>query len=305
MAYGGAGGKPLSACWLTEKRYIMKKHLPTIILIGIFIIGLSVFLYPTVSEYVNSKTQSRAINEYSEQVTKLSETDYRKTLQAAKDYNKRLLEKTYRFEFNEEERIDYNNQLNITDTGVIGFLEIPVIQVRLPIYRGTDETVLQIGVGHLEGSSLPVGGLSTHTVVSGHRALPSATLLSNLDQMSKGDLFIFQIMDETLTYQVDQILIVEPDDFGPLKIEKEKDLATLITCTPYGVNTHRLMVRGHRVVDNDLKNTDVRLTADAIVVDRLIVSSVIAVPMLAAALLYVLWKYRKRDKKSKKGVEGV
>lgn len=284
----------------------MKKRLPTIILICIFIIGLSVFIYPTVSDYVNSKTQSRAITEYSEQVAQLSETDYREILDAAKDYNKQLFGKNHRFNMNDEEKADYNRQLNITDTGVIGFIEIPVIQVRLPIYRGTDEAVLQIGVGHLEGSSLPVGGKSTHAAVSGHRALPSATLLSNLDQMSEGDLFIFQIMDETLTYQVDQILIVDPDDFKPLKIEEGKDLATLITCTPYGVNTHRLMVRGHRVANKDSKDTDmVRVTADAIPVDKLIVSGVVAVPMLIAALIYVLWKYRKRDKKSKKGVEDV
>ena len=220
----------------------------TIALVLIFLVGLSVLSYPMVSDYVNSRSQSRVIANYEEKLLTLSAVDYSDLLEAAREYNQRLLTKQNRFMLTEAELDEYYNMLNFTGSGVIGTLEIDAIKLRLPLYLGTKESVLQIGIGHLEGSSLPIGGPSTHSVISGHRGLPSSTLLTNADQLIIGDIFILRILNEVLVYQINQIKIVEPDDVTYLGIEEGKDYCTLFTCTPYGINSHRLLLRGERIL---------------------------------------------------------
>ena len=207
---------------------------------------------------------------------------YDALLQSAQRYNRDLFSRGSRFSLTDEQREDYLSQLSIDTSGIMGYIEIPTIKVSLPIYHGTSDDVLQIAVGHLEWSSLPVGGESTHCVLSGHRGLPSAKLFTNLDQLSEGDLFVIRTLDEVLTYEVDRILIVLPGEVQTLGIEEGKDLCTLVTCTPYGVNSHRMLVRGHRV---DNQSEAVRLTADAIRIDPLLVAPIAAVPLLLALLL--------------------
>jgi sortase A len=220
----------------------------TDVLVGlVLLLGLSLLLYPSVSAWWNQRFQLHVISNYVEDVESMSEDDYTAVLKEAQAYNKALLTKTDRWTMTDEEIEEYNNTLNPFEIGVIGYLQIPKIDVALPIYHGTDESVLQIGVGHLAGSSLPVGGESTHAVLSGHRGMPSSTLFTNLDKMEVGDTFLVKVLGETLTYEVDQIKVVEPDDVSELKIVEGEDLCTLVTCTPYGINSHRLLVRGHRI----------------------------------------------------------
>ena len=270
----------------------VKKNISTIILLLIFFVGLSLLLYPTISDYWNSFHQSRAIATYAEAVAELDDEDYEKMWQEAEAYNQKLSNQPNRWNLTEEEEEEYNRILDIGGTGIMGYIEIPEIKVSLPIYHGTDEGVLQIAVGHIPGSSLPVGGIGTHSVVSGHRGLPSAKLFTNLDELDEGDVFMIRVLDETLTYEVDKISIVEPDDLTGLEIDPELDLCTLVTCTPYGVNSHRLLVRGHRIPN--LEDDSIRVTADAMQVDRLIVASAIAVPILLILIIWVLVHYRKK-----------
>ena len=257
----------------------MKKHLSTIILILILLIGLSLLLYPTLSDYWNSVHQSQAIAEYVEAVSNMDQEKYDLMLDNAKAYNQKLASSPTHWRLSDEEKNEYNSLLDVSGTGIMGHIEIPKINCSLPIYHGTDENVLQIAVGHISGSSLPVGGESTHTVLSGHRGLPSAKLFTNLDKLEEGDIFMIRVMDEVLTYEVDNILIAEPDDFSSLGIEQGKDLCTLVTCTPYGINTHRLLVRGHRI-ENIEQSSSARVTADAMQIEPLLVASVIGVPIL-------------------------
>lgn len=271
----------------------IKKNLSSIILVLIFIIGLSLLLYPSFSDYWNSFHQSRAIASYAQTVTTIDDDQYEKMWAQAQEYNTTLAKKQNRWVLSEEEYEEYEGLLNIGGTGIIGYIEIPNIKVSLPIYHGVDEAVLQIAVGHIEGSSLPVGGEGTHCVISGHRGLPSAKLFTNLDEMEEGDLFMMRVLDETLTYEVDQIRIVEPEDLSALDIEEGKDLCTLVTCTPYGINSHRLLVRGHRV-ENLESASSIRVTADAMQIDPVMVAPVIAVPILLILLIWLLVHYRKR-----------
>lgn len=271
----------------------IKKNLSSIILVLIFIIGLSLLLYPSFSDYWNSFHQSRAIASYAQTVTTIDDDQYEKMWAQAQEYNTTLAKKQNRWVLSEEEYEEYESLLNIGGTGIIGYIEIPNIKVSLPIYHGVDEAVLQIAVGHIEGSSLPVGGEGTHCVISGHRGLPSAKLFTNLDEMEEGDLFMMRVLDETLTYEVDQIRIVEPEDLSALEIEEGKDLCTLVTCTPYGINSHRLLVRGHRV-ENLESASSIRVTADAMQIDPVMVAPVIAVPILLILLIWLLVHYRKR-----------
>ncbi|MDY5025722.1 MAG: class C sortase [Oliverpabstia sp.] len=271
----------------------IKKNLSSIILVLIFIIGLSLLLYPSFSDYWNSFHQSRAIASYAQSVTTIDDDQYEKMWAQAQEYNTTLAKKQNRWVLSEEEYEEYEGLLNIGGTGIIGYIEIPNIKVSLPIYHGVDEAVLQIAVGHFEGSSLPVGGEGTHCVISGHRGLPSAKLFTNLDEMEEGDLFMMRVLDETLTYEVDQIRIVEPEDLSALDIEEGKDLCTLVTCTPYGINSHRLLVRGHRV-ENLESASSIRVTADAMQIDPVMVAPVIAVPILLILLIWLLVHYRKR-----------
>lgn len=271
----------------------MKKHFSTVILILVFLIGLSLLLYPSLSNYWNSFHASRAVASYSEEVANLDEEEYRKMLEAAKEYNRTLLGRGNRYTLSEEQKKEYNDLLNVGGIGIMGYIEIESLGVSLPIYHGTDDAVLQIGVGHLDWTSLPVGGEGTHCVISGHRGLPSAKLFTNLDKMSVGDTFVLRVLDEVLTYEVDQILIVEPYDTEALQIEQGKDLCTLVTCTPYGINTHRLLVRGHRV-ENAIASRLVHVTSDAVQIEPLITASIIAVPLLLLLLIKLLIPKRRK-----------
>ena len=265
----------------------MKKHLSTILLLLVFIVGLSLLLYPSFADWWNSFHQTQAIATYSEQVADIDDEKYEEIWNAAWDYNQSLLKRTNSYLLSDAQKAEYDSLLDVGGTGVMGYIEIPSIKVALPIYHGTDEAVLQVAVGHLEWTSLPVGGESTHCVVSGHRGLPSAKLFTDLDQMQVGDTFIFRILDEVLTYEVDQIRIVEPSDTSELSIIKGKDLCTLITCTPYGINSHRMLVRGHRV-DNAEEARVVRVTADATQIEPIIVAPIVAAPMLLVLLVILM-----------------
>lgn len=265
----------------------MRNKLTTILLILAFFAGLSLLLYPTVSDYWNSLHTSQAVADYAENVRNLEAEKYEQLLQEARSYNRMLPYKQAVTALSKEEKEAYDALLNITGTGIMGYIEIPTVNISLPVYHGTEDAVLQIAVGHLEWSSLPVGGESTHCVLSGHRGLPSAKLFTNLDKLVTGDKFIVRVLDEVLTYEVDQILIVEPTDVSTLMIESGKDLCTLVTCTPYGVNSHRLLVRGHRV-ENQEDAQAVRVTSDAIQIEPLIVAPAVALPMLLVLLVILL-----------------
>ena len=266
----------------------MKKSVvSTVILILVFFLGLSLVLYPSVSDYWNSLHQSRAIATYAEEVSGLDPGRYEQLWAEAVDYNRTLRDRDNAFLLSETQKAAYDGLLNVGGNGVMGYIEIPTIGVSLPIYHGTDEGVLQIAVGHIEWTSLPVGGESSHCVISGHRGLPSAKLFTNLDKLVVGDTFLFRVLDETLTYEVDQILIVEPQEVSALTIREGEDLCTLVTCTPYGINTHRLLVRGHRVENAETART-IRVTADAMQVEPLIVAPMVAAPMLAVLLIWVM-----------------
>lgn len=271
-----------------------KSRFMTIFLVIILLAGLSLLLYPTVSDYWNSLHQSRAIASYEKEVANMDEDKYKEMLDDARAYNAKLAERGTSFSLTEEQKNEYESMLDITGTGIMGYVEIPSIQCSLPIYHGTQESVLQIAIGHLEWSSLPVGGESTHCVISGHRGLPSARLFTDLDKLREGDLFMLCVLDEVLTYEVDQILIVEPKDTDALYIEEGKDYCTLVTCTPYGVNSHRLLVRGHRIENPE---GAVHVTAEAVQIEPLIVAPVIAIPILLILLLLVLLPRRHGEKR--------
>ena len=270
----------------------------TILLVLIFFLGLSLLLYPTVSDYWNSRHQTRAIATYAEKVTNLDTDTYDQVWQDARTYNESLLTRSNTYLLSEEQKAEYQRLLDVSGLGIMGYVEIPEIDVSLPIYHGTEESVLQIAVGHLEWSSLPVGGESTHCILSGHRGLPSAKLFTNLDKLQVGDEFLLQVLDETLTYEVDQILIVEPHETDALRITEGEDYCTLVTCTPYGINTHRLLVRGHRI-ENAPEVRTVRVTADAVQIEPLMVAPIVAVPMLL--LLLILLLLPKQPKKNDGG----
>ena len=275
----------------------MKKkgnHLITILLVLIFLLGLSLLLYPAVSDYWNSKHQTRAIAVYSEEVTGLDEEQYQALWADAAAYNASLRERDNAYLLTEEQKAAYEQLLNVSGLGIMGYIEIPSIDCSLPIYHGTEESVLQIAIGHLEWSSLPVGGESTHCVLSGHRGLPSAKLFTNLDKLQEGDVFMLRVLDEVLTYEVDQILIVEPQEIAALQIAEGEDYCTLVTCTPYGINTHRLLVRGHRI-ENAPEARLVRVTADAVQIEPLLVAPIVALPMLLLLLILLLLPKRPKN----------
>ena len=281
----------------TVKRKKKKKNdaFSTIFLVLIFVVGLSLLLYPTISDYWNSLHQSKAIATYSESVSKLQEDEYKELLEKAQWFNDYLRKNCSGGTLSEEELEMYKGILDVSGTGIMGYIDIPSIDVSLPIYHTVDEDVLQIAVGHIEWSSLPIGGESTHSVLSGHRGLPSAKLFSNLDKLTEGDEFMLHILNETLTYRVDQILIVEPKDVKSLTISPGKDLCTLVTCTPYGVNSHRMLVRGYRV--ETVKETPtINIVSEAAQIEPLLVAPLIAAPILLALLIFVLLKYRKKNR---------
>jgi sortase A len=277
----------------------MKSKLSTIFLFVMLFVGISLLLYPTVSDYWNSFHQSAAIADYTKKVATLSTDDYEAMLTAARQYNEELLTKSFRWKLSDEEKAEYESLLDISGTGIMGYVEVPSINVSLPIYHGTSEGVLQTAVGHLEGSSLPIGGASTHSVISGHRGLPSAKLFTDLDKLNKGDRFVVRVLDEVYTYEVDRILIVQPDDLSGLTIENGMDYCTLVTCTPYAVNTHRLLVRGHRV-ENDKEAKQVKVTSDAMQIEPVVVAPIVAAPMLFILFVVMMVTTSKGKDKSKK-----
>ena len=278
----------------------MRKNLSTIILILIFLVGLSVMLYPSVSDAVNRKHQSRAVAGYAEEVEQLSDADYQTYFDAADAYNRQLNTTPNAF-YKPDLVSGYAQTLDISGTGIMGYITIPKISVELPIYHGTDEGVLQVAAGHLEGSSLPVGGAGTHAVISAHRGLPSAKLFTNLDELEVGDRFTITVLNRVLTYEVDQISIVLPTEIDQLLPTEGMDYVTLMTCTPYGINTHRLLVRGKRVETTESQK-HIRVAADAFRIEPIIVAPILAIPMLLAALVGVLVAphLRKRSKRRSK-----
>ena len=274
----------------------MKKHLSTILLVVVILAGLSLLLYPSFSNYWNERHQSVAIQSYGERVAQLDNSAARQLLDEARAYNATLPGRENPFVLSDAEMAEYEGLLDVTGTGVMGYVEIPSLDCMLPIYHGTDEAVLQIAVGHIPGSSLPVGGMGTHCVLSGHRGLPSAKLFTNLDQLAEGDVFRLHVLDEVLTYEVDQILTVEPQDVAALEIDPAQDFCTLVTCTPYGINSHRLLVRGHRIETVE-EQAPVRVGSDAAYLNRNVVAACLAVPVLLVLLLAaLLMRPRKREK---------
>ena len=265
----------------------MKKRGTTIILLIVLIVGLSLLLYPTFADWWNSMHQSRAVASYVEKVANLDEEQYAQLLEAAQEYNKTLLDRNNEYLLTDEQKQIYDQILDVGGLGIMGYIEVPTIGVTLPIYHGTDESVLRVAIGHLEWTSLPVGGESSHCVVSGHRGLPSARLFTDLDKLVIGDIFVFRVLNEVLTYEVDQILIVEPHETQALQIVEGEDLCSLITCTPYGINSHRLIVRGHRV-ENQQEAVAIRVTADATQIEPIIIAPIIALPMMLMILIGLL-----------------
>ena len=275
----------------------MRKHLTTIIIIVMFIVGLSVLLYPAISNYINQKNASKVIGEYNDKLENTSDDRIEDMYAQAQDYNKRLAGTASAF-YNPESVKGYETTLDITGTGIMGYIDIDRIGVELPIYHTVDESVLGTGAGHLEGTSLPVGGESTHCVLSGHRGLPSAKLFTDLDELEVGDEFTITVLNKKLTYRIDQIKTVKPSETEDLQIESGKDYCTLMTCTPYGINSHRLLLRGVRV-ETAQDKPGIFVKNEAFRIDPLVVTPIVAVPMLVVVLIFVLV----RDHRSKKKEE--
>lgn len=267
----------------------MRQRITTIVVVVALLIGVGLMAYPTVSDWWNNLHQSRAVASYAEAVNKLSPEEYERVWNDAVQYNKSLLGGVQTFHLEGEELADYESQLNIQDNGIMGYLEIPILNITLPIYHGLSEGILQVAIGHIEDTSLPVGGESTHCVVSGHRGLPSARLLTDIDKMVEGDLFMFHTLNETLTYEVDQIRIVLPEDTKDITIIPGKDLATLVTCTPYGINSHRMLIRGHRVPTIMAD----KVTSDAEQINPFVVAATFGIPLMFIVLVAALIITRK------------
>ena len=276
----------------------MKKNFVNILLFVILFIGVSVLLYPSVANFVNSKSQSRAIAQYMETLSHKDPNQYAEEIAEAQVYNQSLLGDATRFAPSEEEKEAFRHYLG-ADRTPIGYLEIPKIKVDLPMYLGTEESVLQVGIGVMPGSSLPIGGPSTHTVLTGHRGLPSSRLLTDLDQLAVGDTFTVFVLSDMLFYEVDQIRIVLPNEMDDLAIVEGEDYCTLVTCTPYGINSHRMLVRGHRIDPEEVDTTALRVKADAIQVDELVVMPVVAAPMLLVLLIALMCGGKKKPKSKK------
>lgn len=270
----------------------MKSKKSTIILLVSFFVGLSVLLYPSISSYWNSKTQSEAIVDYESMLSQYKPEDYTAIFAEADAYNKQLAQLNEPLV--EHNRLpDYNSILNVGGTGMMGYITVPKISQELPVYHGTSDGVLSVAVGHLQGTSLPVGGENTHCVVSAHRGLPTAVLFTHLDRMEIGDIFYFTILDRTITYEVDQIRIVETDDTSLIQIKDGKDYCTLLTCTPYGINTQRLLVRGHQIDASQTRNLYV--ANEAYRIEPLVVMPIVALPIIFVLLVYVMFAPVKKE----------
>ncbi|MFC3927874.1 class C sortase [Streptococcus caprae] len=267
------------------KKKKRKLDLVSILLMAIIAIGIGLMTYPSLANYWNSFHQSRAIMDYQKQVTKLDTNQYGKMLADAAAYNTQFVKTGIKWNMSDDDKAVYNSLLSIENSGYMGYISIPKINVMLPIYHGTTESVLQTSIGHLEGTSLPVGGESTHSVLSGHRGLPSSRLFTDLDKLKVGDRWTVNILNETYTYEVDQVRTLLPKDLSQIQIEEGKDYQTLLTCTPYGVNTHRLLVRGHRVANED---GDALVVADAIQIEPIYIAPFIAIPIVLLLLIAFL-----------------
>ena len=268
----------------------MRKHKTVIFLTLGFLVGICILLYPAFSDFWNSKTQSRAIVNYESVLSQMDPQDYSAVFEAARTYNDALYN-TKNPLLNYKKVSGYHDALNVANNGMIGYLKIPRIGVELPIYHGTSEDVLNKGVGHLEGSSLPVGGENTHSVMSAHRGLPSSKLFTELDRIEEGDTFQVVVLDQVLTYQVDLIKVIEPTDISDLQIKEGGDYCTLFTCTPYGINTHRLLVRGVRI-----EKPVLHVSNEAFRIAPLLVTPAVAAPMLLVLLIHLLVTYREPPK---------
>jgi len=262
------------------------------ILSVVLLLGIGLMLYPSVSNYMNKIHQSKAIADYSATVDNMDGAESQRMLEDARAFNSKLDRNNY--VLSEERMKDYLTQISIGSAGVMGYLEVPSVNISLPIYHTTQPEFLQIGVGHLEWSSLPVGGNGTHCFLSGHRGLPSAKLFTDLDRVAEGDVMLIRVLDEVLTYEVDQILIVEPTDTSVLQVEEEGDYLTLLTCTPYGINSHRMLVRGHRIANAEEVYT-VRVTADATLIDAVVIAPIMSVPLILLMLFFILAGSKSRN----------
>lgn len=274
----------------------MKNKLINLSLLFLFFIGLSVMLYPTISDYWNSKTQSAAIIDYEKTVSAMEPEDYSAYFEAADKYNNELLGLDYPL-MQSDSINGYDDILNVNGDGMMGYITISQIKVELPIYHGTEKSVLNIATGHLKGSSFPIGGQSTHAILSAHRGLPSAKLFTDLDKLEVGDTFDVTILDRVTTYEIDQIRIVEPNEVDELFIEDGKEYCTLLTCTPYGINTHRLLVRGHRVDTSGQKAA--YITTEAYQVDTMIVALVVGISILVILMFFVFFSPNSKKKANK------
>lgn len=273
-----------------------------IIRLIVLLVAFSVLLYPTLSSYLNEKNSSKVVSFYDEESIKLSETEKEQMLEDARAYNQEMLGNIDLIDpFSQENtEIDerYQSLLNPDGTGMMGYIRIPKINIELPIYHGTSEAVLQAGVGHFWGTSLPVGGESTHTVLTGHRGLPTKTLFTNIDKLEEGDIFYIKVLDETLAYQIDQILTVLPEETDALAIESGKDYATLVTCTPYAINTHRLLVRGYRIPYEEAteQESDVDVKPELSFTAKVLIVTIIVI--FIGLIITVM--YSMRDRKRRK-----
>lgn len=247
--------------------------------------GMSLLLYPTFSDYWNSFHSSKAIANYTQVVSDMDEETYERLLTEVYAYNASLLSRENPYLLNDEMEVQYDDLLNLDGSGIMGYVDIPSIGCNLPVYHTVEERVLQKAAGHIPWTSMPVGGASTHSVLSGHRGLPSARLFTDMDKVVVGDVFYLHILNETLQYEVDQIMIVDPRETDDLLIVREQDYCTLVTCTPYGVNTHRMLVRGHRV-EMDEVNT-VFVPSEAIQIEPIIVAPILSMPMLILLLIWL------------------
>jgi len=270
----------------------MNGRFTNFILILALLIGLSLLLYPTAANWWNELHQATAITLYSEKVSAIDAETYKRLMAEAAAYNGSLLTNELRWYPTESETEAYKAILNVDPSLVMGRIDIPSIDVSLPVYHTVEEPVLQRGVGHLEGSSLPIGEEGTHCVLTGHRGLPSALLFTHLDKVTVGDVFTLTMLDEVLSYEVDRILIVEPQEVASLAIEEGADLCTLVTCTPYAVNSHRLLVRGHRVTNKAIH--EVRVSSDAAQIAPTIIAPFIALLLLLLLLAWLLFTTRRR-----------
>lgn len=272
----------------------MKKHLSTILFTLLFLVGLSVVLYPSVSNYLNAKSQSKAVASYVERMEQMDASQNEELLEEARAYNEAIRSRQNRFTVRDSERDEYLRLLG-SNGGAVGYIEIENIKLRLPIYLGDSDSVLQVGVGTLPGASLPIGGEGTHAVITGHRGLPSSRLFTDLDQVTEGDVFTLHVLNQTLSYQVDQVRIVEPQNMTELEILPDQDLCTLVTCTPYGINTHRMLVRGRRMENTEQPVlTDYHVTEDARRISPVQLICAAAVPVLLVLTVALIFPKHKK-----------